>query len=392
MLGAGILQVPIIKRAKELGIYVIATDGSTDAPGLAIADEGVVIDIVDRDVMLDFAQRNRVTGVIHPCSEVAMDVMGFINETLCLSGIDTEMAHRATNKALMREAFEKSGAPSPKSYSCGSLEDGFNVFRTFTHDLILKPSRNSGSRGVTKLSSKASDESFITAFNRALENSRDNFVVIEDFIDGPEFSIEALVYNGCINILATTQKKTTDAPYFVELGHAQPANVSQDILNELHEATIKGIRALKLNNCATHTEIKICNGKAYIMEIGARLGGDFITTRLTPLSTGIDMVGATVLTALGRVPDLSIHHQPQAAAIRYITPEPGIITDIRWSNDCLGVGVVERNFYKHVGDVVNDVQSSLDRSGHVIAIAPDVDEAIRRAEAEINTIEISISK
>src|SRR5574344_1334141 len=105
VIGAGILQIPVIKKAKELGIYVVATDGSENALGLALADKGIAVNICDKQLMLEVAKAEGVTGAIHPCSEVAMDVLGYINEQMGLSGITEDMAHRATNKALMRKAF-----------------------------------------------------------------------------------------------------------------------------------------------------------------------------------------------------------------------------------------------------------------------------------------------
>ena len=115
VLAAGILQVPVIKKAKEMGIYVIAVDGDPNAVGLQYADKAVVGDITSEEDMLHVAREERINGVIHPCSEVSMNVMGRLNEELNLSGITRKQASRATNKHLMREAFEKGNAHSPKS-------------------------------------------------------------------------------------------------------------------------------------------------------------------------------------------------------------------------------------------------------------------------------------
>ena len=107
VLAAGILQVPVIKKAKEMGIYVIATDGDPNAVGLKYADKAVVVNITSEEEVLKVAREEQIDGVIHPCSEVSMNVMGRLNDELGLSGITREQAIRATNKHLMREAFEK---------------------------------------------------------------------------------------------------------------------------------------------------------------------------------------------------------------------------------------------------------------------------------------------
>ena len=116
VLAAGILQVPVIKKAKEMGYCVIAADGDPNAIGLQYADKPVVVNITSEEDVLRVAREERINGVIHPCSEVSMNVMGRLNEELGLSGISRDAAFRATNKHLMRVAFEKYGAPSPKSF------------------------------------------------------------------------------------------------------------------------------------------------------------------------------------------------------------------------------------------------------------------------------------
>lgn len=166
VLAAGILQVPVIKKAKEMGIYVIAADGDANAVGLQYADKPVVANITSEEDMLRIAKEERIDGVIHPCSEVSMNVMGRINDELHLSGISREQAIRATNKHSMREAFKKCGAPSPESYCFLSADDAWNRFcQDFSGDGILKPSRNSGSRGIAKVTKNETKIEFV---NRVL--------------------------------------------------------------------------------------------------------------------------------------------------------------------------------------------------------------------------------
>lgn len=379
VLAAGILQIPIIKKAKEMGIYVVAADGSDHAPGLPLADKAIVANICDKELMLDICKQEGITGVIHPCSEVSMNVMGYINDRLGLAGISEETAYRATNKALMRKAFAKYGASSPRSIETFTADEAWKVYQGMEGNGILKPSRNSGSRGIAKITKETSYADFCSAFSVSMENSRDNSVLIEDFIEGPEFSIEVLVYNDEAHILTITDKITTEAPHFVELGHSQPTQLSPEMQDSVRQTVKDGIRALGLNNCAAHAEVKIQQGNVYIMEIGARLGGDFITTNLTPLSTGIDMVAGAINIALGHEPDMMPKHEPQGACVRYITPHPGIVKSIEMVDD-VPEYVDEYEVYKQVGDTVSEICSSLDRSGHVITIGKDSEEAICHAE------------
>lgn len=387
VLAAGILQVPVIKKAKEKGYYVIAVDGDSNAIGLQYADKAICANITDEEIMLEIAREQHVDGVIHPCSEVSMNVMGRINDELGLAGITKEQAIRATNKHLMREAFEKGNAPSPKSILTDSAEDAWEHLQNdFTTDGILKPSRNSGSRGIAKVVRDMNKADFINAYNIALNESRDKSVLIEQFIEGPEFSIEIIVWNGKVNVLTVTDKKTTGAPHFVELGHNQPSCYSKEDVETLKSAAVAGVKALGVNNCACHAEAKLMNGKAYLMEIGARLGGDFISTELTHLSTGIDMVAAAINVALGIEPDLSVKEEPKGACIRYFCPKPGRLISVSNTEVLDDPHVYKKEIYVHEGDIIPEVTSSLSRSGHVIIIEKTPQKAIELAERLIREV------
>lgn len=381
VLGAGILQLPVIKRAKELGHYVIAADGCSNAPGLALADKQIVANIVSEDIMLQIARSEKIDGVIHPCSEVAMHVMGRINDELRLSGVGKVSAARATNKHLMRKAFEEFGAPSPKSILLSNLEHGWEVFNSqFNADAILKPSRNSGSRGISKVEKGIEKEDFKALYDIALKESRDNSVLLEQYIDGPEFSVEIIVWDNEVTVLAVTDKKTTGAPHFVELGHSQPSRYPDEIVNRIKSAAIAGVKALGVNACACHAEVKVQEGKAYLMEVGARLGGDFISTVLTPVSTGIDMVAAAISCALGVRPDLTKVSPERGVCIRYFIPSPGCLKSIRNIGAIRKKNVILSELYFKEGDMIPNLTNSTSRSGHVIVATDDVRTSIECAE------------
>jgi hypothetical protein len=387
VLAAGILQVPVIKMAKEMGIYVIAADGDANAVGFQYADKAICANIIDEEEMLQIAKDEDIDGVIHPCSEVSMYVMGRINDELGLSGITKEQAIRATNKYLMREAFEKGNAPSPKSILTINAEDAWAQFLKLEGDGILKPSRNSGSRGIAKVE-KAIDtkDSFIKKYVDAFRESRDKSVLIEQFIDGPEFSIEIIVWDGQIKVLTVTDKKTTGSPHFVELGHNQPSCFGVAEVEELKAAAIAGVKALGVNNCACHAEAKLQNGKAYLMEIGARLGGDFISTELTHLSTGINMVAAAINCALGIEPNLVPTEHTHGVCIRYFCPKPGKLIRISNTEILDAPRVYQWEIYRKPGDQIPEIVSSLCRSGHVIVTEENPQKAVALADRLIKEV------
>ena len=372
-----------------MGCYVIAADDDRDAPGMKLADKAIVPGgLINEEKLLAIAREEHVDGVIHPCSEVAMNVMGRINDEMHLHGISRDTAVRATNKHLMREAFEAYGAPSPRSYCTADVKTGCELFRSIGGKAILKPSRNSGSRGIAEIEPDLDFDGFASLFERAKSESRDASVMIEQFVEGPEFSVEIIVWNGTVNVLQVTDKKTTEAPYFVELGHSQPSRFPSEVVDAVKNAAVMGVKALRLNDCAAHAEVKYQDGRPYIMEIGARLGGDFISTELTHLSTGIDMVAAAVSVALGMEPDLRPITAPQGVAIRYFTPEPGTVRSIESLELLSRPDVYDAEIYVKSGDKVSEVKSSLDRSGHVIVTAASAAEAVDIAERLISSVRI----
>lgn len=394
VLAAGILQVPIIKRAREMGYYVIAADGNPNAVGLQYADKQICANITSEEEMVTIAKQEQIDGVIHPCSEVSMNVMGRIHDELNLSGVSRKQAVVATNKHLMREAFKKGDAPSPISILAKSAEDAWEQFMAMPGDAILKPSRNSGSRGIAKVSkgsngvSDVSKEDFYKLYDIALEESRDNSVLIEQFIEGPEFSVEIIVWEGKVNVLTITDKKTTEAPHFVELGHNQPSCFPEETVALIKDAAVRGVKALGVNKCACHAEVKVQDGRAYLMEIGARMGGDFISTVLTRLSTGIDMVAAAIDCALNIEPDLTPKAAPQGVCIRYFCPKPGKLVSISNTEALNDPRVHEWEIYHQVGDEIPEVTSSLCRSGHVIVTEETPQKAIAFAESLLNEVKM----
>jgi biotin carboxylase len=393
VLASGQLQLPAIITARRMGLRVVAADGDPAAPGLALADAAHVVDIRDPAACLDIARRERADGVIHICSEVAMAALGWINQELGLHGPDVATVVRSTNKERMRRAFEVGGALSPRSLCVRTAEEAVSAARSVGGVLIVKPSRNSGSRGVSQLPADASDGQVAAAFHRALSESRDPSVMIEQFVEGPEFSVEALVWPGHVEVLAVTDKLTTGAPHFVELGHTQPSRLDPASLALVRDAALRGIRALGLEWCAAHAEVKLAADGPYLMEIGARLGGDFITTELVPRSTGIDMVAAAISLALGEDPDLTPAHPPRGAAIRYLTPPPGMVQRIEGVEQAREMPEIEIvDIYVKPGDRIGPLESSLARAGHIIAEGKDADEAARRAEAGRDGVRVGVGK
>ena len=194
--------------------------------------------------------------------------------------------------------------------------------------------------------------------------SKKGNVLVEELIDGPEYSIESLHYKGKTHVLQFTQKQTTSFPYNVELGHIQPADLTDKQKKEIGEIINKIAAIFKFDNCASHTELKICNGKIVVIETSPRLGGDFITSKLVPLSTGINMEKLLIKIAVGEEvgEDDFVPGIKRCSAIRFFNLTEGEIIFIGDLGKIKKVaGFKEYNFDLKKGDSINKITSSLNR-------------------------------
>ena len=294
VIGAGYLQLPLVEKAKAMGLYTICFAWTEGAVCKNVADEFYPISIVEKEHILSVCQKKQIDGICTIASDVAAPTVAFVAERMGLTGNSYHSAVLANNKFLMREAFHKAGIPCPqyrKVTSADKIPTG-NCF-----PMIVKPTDRSGSLGVTKVENQGELQQAVVA---ALEYSFKKETIIEEYIEGREISVEFISYRGTHYPLQITDKVTTGAPHFVELEHHQPAILSEKQYTEIYELTKKALDTLGVTNGASHSEYRITkDGRIFVMEIGARMGGDFIGSDLVQLSTGYDYLKGVIQVALG---------------------------------------------------------------------------------------------
>lgn len=393
ILGASVLQVPAIKKAKDMGLQVIAVDMDPNAIGFQI--EGIqteVISTIDTEKVLEAARKYRIDGIMTLASDMPMRTVAVVAKELGLVGIDEETALKATNKAVMRECLAQNQVPVPRFYKVNSKNEYLSAIEKFSNDCIVKPSDNSGSRGVMLINNVADKESVEQAYEYSKTYSRSGDIVVEEYMTGPEVSVETLSVDGECHVIQITDKLTTGAPNFVEMGHSQPSMLSEEIRNRIGEVAIAANHAVGIKNGPSHTEIKVTADGPKIVEIGARLGGDNITTHLVPLSTGVDMVEACINIALGENPDISIKEN-RASAIRYIKNDTGLVKSIEGMDEANHIeGIKQISIVHGVGSQVGEIHSSVDRVGFVIAQANTPTKAVNACEKALETIKVEVVK
>lgn len=314
IIGASYLQEPLIEKAKEMGLETHVFAWKCGDVGEESADYFYPISIVEKDEILKKCQEIDVGGVCSIASDLAAITVNYVAEKMGLVGNTMECTVKSTNKHLMREAFFRNGDPSPKSYIVSSVDDLHDI--ELQYPIIVKPTDRSGSRGITKL---LDNNQLEKAIEYAKEQGFENKALVEEFATGQEYSIECISWNGIHHFLAMTKKYTTGAPHFIETGHIEPAPVSTETLEKVKKVVFHALDSLEITNSASHTELKIAkNGTIAIIEIGGRMGGDFIGSNLVQLSTGIDFVKAVIEIAMGEKPDLKSRNGKAAAGVRFI--------------------------------------------------------------------------
>lgn len=401
ILGASALQVPAIKKAKELGYQIILVDYDETAVGFELADVKLVVSTLDQEEVYRQALLYQPDVVITSTSDGPVRTAAYVNERLGKrSDLSYENACCATIKSKMRDRLRECSVPIPKYYAAADFEAFSVAVDRFGGRCIVKPADNAGSRGVVLLdaSKKGNEpENFRElkeqTYRYSRENSRGGIVMVEEYMQGPEVSVEIMVIEGEPHVLAITDKYITPLPYFVELAHCEPSRLGAETQKQIRETAAQAVRAVGMENAPAHVEIKVTEEGPKIVELAARLGGDFITSRLVPLSTGIDMVGASVVLATGETPDLT-PAKSQGAAIHFIHArenQSGVLYKITVPDALYGAeGIEEIALYKKPGEAVQGTHSSNDRLGHVITVGKTPAEAMERGKRALAQIGVTI--
>ncbi len=383
IIGASVLQVPAIRKAKEMGLYVAVADYNPCAVGIPLADEYYNVSTIDEEGVYQAAKAFKADGIMTLATDMPMRSLAYACEKLGLTGLVYESAVKATDKGEMIKTFQTAGVEHPW-YQI--IPQGAKPERgSYTFPLVTKPTDNSGSRGVMLVHN---EDELAFALGYSSENGRRGDIIMEEYMQGPEVSVEVMVSHGIPHVLQITDKLTTGAPHFVEMGHSQPSRLPDEAQSAIRDLAIRAVLSIGIQDGPAHVEMILTKDGPKMVELGARMGGDCITTHLVPLSTGIDMVGNTIKIALREEPDLE-QKLWKGAAIRYFCVEQGVIGEIVGVEEARAIpGVQEITFVKQVGDTVGEIGSSTDRVGFVIAQANTAEEAVDVCEAAMKSVQI----
>lgn len=385
ILGGSMLQIPAIKSAKSLGYHVGVADFDSNAPGIEYADEYFNISTIDTNKIIKTAKEFHADGIMTIASDMPIRSVAVASQELNLPGISSDTAIKATDKGKMIESFQKNSVPHPWYYIVSSEEQFRAMKNNIKFPCIIKPTDNSGSRGVILVDNETKLDD---AYSYVIRESRSGNIIIQEYLQGSEVSVEIMVQSGIPHVLAVTDKITTGAPHFVEMGHSQPSRLSEEHIAEIKDIAIQAVNSVGITSGPAHVEIMLTENGAKLIELGARLGGDYITSHLVPLSTGINMVEATIRHACGEYIDINPKYS-KGSMIKYFEAPVGIIKEIHGVEEAKKIpGVIEVSFMKKIGEKIGNIHSSNDRVGFIIAQAEDVYQAEIACYEAINCIQI----
>jgi biotin carboxylase len=410
ILGAGVMQGPAIRIARDMGLYTVVVDGDPQALNAAQADRFEQIDLKDkegiealaRSLLSGARQDCRLGGIMTAGTDFSASV-AWVAERLGLPGIPYEAALNASDKQRMRSCFEQAGVPSPafrvyRSPGAAPAESGAvppQSGAVLPGDpasgdpapppalpVVVKPVDNMGGRGCRRVDSP---DDFGQALADALRFSRSGRAIVESFMDGPEFSVDAIVYDDEIVICGLADRHIFFPPYFIEMGHTMPTAFPPELQEALLAVFRDAVRALGISGAgrrgAAKGDLKLSPQGPMIGEVAARLSGGYMSGWTYPYSSGVQPIRGAIQAALGQRPDCLAPSRAWTCADRAFISIPGRVRSVSGLEAARQTEDVRDLFLRaEPGKDVQFPENNVSKCGNVIASAPGRDRAVRAAE------------
>jgi len=371
ILGAGVYQVPLIKKAKEMGLETIVVSYEGNYPGFEYADKILNEDTTNAAPIVAYAKKEGIDGIATTGTDVALITIGTVCDELNLKGLSREAAIKAGNKNEMKKAFMDFGVRTARFYEISTTQEAAEAFDKLEKPVIVKAVDTSGSRGIRRVDSVEELES---AFNYALDASRLDYCIIEEFIEGEEFGAQAFVLDGKVQFVMPHGDYVFQGDTGVPIGHFVPYEMSKEMDNDLIEQLQASVDALGVDNCAINADFILGKGKIYVLEIGARAGATCLPEQVDCMF-GVDYYEQIIRTAIDDNPDFSDFSGNKACACHLLSSEKeGILKEIIYKN-IESSDLLDVSFDVKKGDHVPAFRIGPHRLGQVITTGKTLEAA-----------------
>lgn len=385
IMGAGIYQVPLIKKAKEMGIETIAVSIPGNYPGFAFADKIYYENTVDYEKILEIAKQEQIDGIVTAGTDVAVITIGKVCDELGLTGLSFEAARIASNKILMKKKYEECGVRTARFREVAFTENLEEKIKELNFPLIFKAVDTSGSRGIIRVNFR---EEFESAREIVQKNTRTDHFIVEEFIEGEEFGAQAFVYRGEVKFILPHGDYVFHGDTGVPIGHFAPYDLPTDIIEDASEQLQKAIRAMGLDNCAINADFILKDGQTYVLELGGRSGATCLA-ELVSIYYGFDYYEKLIQAALGEDVEFPKEHAVPNASMLLRSEKDGVICSIENQNQ-EDEDIYEVQFDFGVGDPVKKFHVGPNRIGHVVTKGVTLDAAVKKLNEALDKIHIVV--
>lgn len=411
ILGAGLMQKPAVENARSLGLTVSLVDGNPNAVCVPFADFFEPIDLKDKEAILSFAKKMKQTKGLSGVFTAGTDfsaVVSYVAQECYFHAHSYESALNASDKIRMRRCFKEFGVSSPH-FLQADLENLETICLTADRlgehlfPLVVKPVDNMGGRGCRLVRRRCDLEE---ALSVAIKNSRTGRAIVEDYMEGPEFSIDAIIYKGTVTICGFADRHIFFPPYFIEMGHTMPTCIDNENRFALISTFVKGIKALGLTCGVAKADMKLTKKGPMVGEIAARLSGGYMSGWTYPYSSDCPLTQQAELIAVGKEPawllenrrkiecaetdlPLELFEIPskRTSAERAWISIPGQVSSViglERASDVENVNDVMPRALK--GDVVVFPRNNVEKCGNVISTAQERNLAMDCAQQAVSKI------
>lgn len=301
-------------------------------PVFQYADEVVIVETNSIEALKEEFKSKKFDGIITVC-DYYIDLVKKLSEILNIPCPFPKNVEKIRRKDKLRKLIENANLPNPKYQLINKLEEIIEFGKINGFPFVLKPTDLASSAFVRIIRNEADmKDAYLKLKDFPLnfrEQKREEKILLEEYMDGPEFSVESVSFNGEIKIIGITDKSLTGDPYFIENGHMFPANLSVDIKNDIENFVLNVLRAINFDNGLAHTEVKVTKNGPRIVEINPRNGGNYIA-ELVELVTGVNLLENFIDIAIGKKPNTTMLEKniKSAASIFIVPSEEGTIESI----------------------------------------------------------------
>jgi len=363
ILGAGVYQVPLIKKAREMGLETIVLSYKGKFPGISLADIFLEIDTTDVDRITEAAQKFQISAIATTGTDVCVAAMGKVIDLMDLPGTGYESACRSMDKYLMKESFINNAVPTANFDVFYDLVKAKKYASYLGYPVMVKATDSSGGRGITKVT-KADDFEF--AWSRANTVSRSKRIIVEKFLQGVEFGAQAFIHKDKVVAIFFHGDTVTPAPYFTPIGHYMPADLKEEEKAKSIKVISNAARSLGLYDCISNVDLLIIDGEPFIIEMSARMGATCIPECIS-IYAGIDVYKHLIKLSMGEYPEITISKEQANECLLLRSDKTGRVSFVKVP-DCVSKhpDLFELQLDISVGDQVRKFEVGPDRIGHII--------------------------